>query len=173
MPKKEVEKRKTKKKTPSSDDESSYASAEEWATPKNSSKDKKAEQIAWANRDHASKWKKDLVFVDKYRQQKGLCTKELVGHPNNTRHVDLLTQLMGEGQLGLNIVHIDDRIDKMKEDSSKQARKLLKALKEVRDETMGHSGVYPEYVVKAFLAPQSQCIIQNNNHWDTSVMIGL
>ena len=92
---------------------------------------------------------------------------------------------MDKGQLGLNIVHIDDHIDEtlfilmnideVKEDSSKQARKLLKALKEVRDETMGRSGVYPEYVVKAFLAPQSQCVIQkgDNNHWDTSVMIGL
>ena len=82
---------------------------------------------------------------------------------------------MDEGQLGLNIVHIDDRVDEVKEDSSKQARKLLKVLKEVRDETMGRSGVYPEYVVKAFLAPQSQCVIQkgDNNHWDTSVMIGL
>ena len=151
------------------------ASAEERATPKKSSRDEKAEQIAWANRDHASKWKKDLVFVDKYRQRKGLCAKELVGGPNNTRHVDLLTQLMDEGQLGLNIVHIDDRIDEVKEDSSKQARKLLKVLKEVRDETMGHSGVYPEYVVKAFLAPKSQSVIQkgDNNHWDTSVMIGL
>ena len=40
---------------------------------------------------------------------------------------------------------------------------------------MGCSGIYPEYVVKAFLAPQSQCVIQkgDNNHWDTSVMIGL
>ena len=175
VPKKEVKKRKTKKKTPSSDEESSYASAEERATPKKSSRDEKAEQITWANRDRASKWKKDLVFVDKYHQRKGLCTKELVGGPNNTRHVDLLTQLMDEGQLGLNIVHIDDRIDEVKEDSCKQARKLLKALKEVRDETMGCSGVYPEYVVKAFLAPQSQCVIQkgDNNHWDTSVMTGL
>ena len=175
VPKKEVKKRKTKKKTPSSDDESSYASAEEWATPKKSSRDEKAEQITWANWDRASKWKKDLVYVDKYHQQKGLCAKELVGGPNNTRHVNLLTQLLDEGQLGLNIIHIDDCVDKVTEDSSKQARKLLKVLKEVRGETMGHSGVYPEYVVKAFLAPQSQCVIQkgDNNHWDTSVMIGL
>ena len=68
VPKKEVKKRKTKKKMPSSDDESSYASAEERATPKKSSRDEKAKQITWANRDHASKWKKDLIFVDKYRQ---------------------------------------------------------------------------------------------------------
>ena len=66
-PKKEVKKRK-KKKTPTSDDESSYASAEERTTPKRSSRDDKAEQITRVNRDHASKWKKDLVFVDKYRQ---------------------------------------------------------------------------------------------------------
>ena len=163
-PKKEVKKRKTKKKMPSSDNESSYTSAEEWATPKKSSRDEKAEQIAWANRDHVSKWKKDLVFVDRYRQQKGLCTKELAGGPNNTHHVDLLTQLMDEGQLGLNIVHIDDRIDEVQEDSSKQACKLLKVLKEVRGETMGHSGIYPEYVVKAFLAPQSQCVIQKGDN---------
>ena len=58
VPKKEVKKRKTKKKMPSSDDESSYASAEERATPKKSIRDEKAEQITWANRDHASKWKK-------------------------------------------------------------------------------------------------------------------
>ena len=130
-PKKEVKKRKAKKKMTTSDDESSYASAEEQATPKKSSKDDKAEQIARANQDHASKWKKDLVFVDKYRQRKGLCAKELVGGPNNTRHVDLLTQLMDEGQLGLNIVHIDDHIDEVEEDTSKHACKLLKALKEV------------------------------------------
>ena len=100
----------------------------------------------------------------------------MAGSPNNTRHVDLLTQLLGEGQLGLNIVHIDERVDEVTEDSSsKQARRLLRALKEVRGEMMGRSGVYPEYVVKAFLAPQSQCIIQkgDNNHWDTSAMIGL
>ena len=131
VPKKEVKKRKTKKKTPSSDDESSYASAEEWVTPKKSSRDKKAEQITWANWDRTSKWKKDLVYVDKYRQRKGLCAKELVGSPNNTRHVDLLTQLLDEGQLGLNIVHIDEHVDEVTEDSSKQARKLLKAVKEV------------------------------------------
>ena len=64
-PKKEAKKRKTKKKTRSSDDESSYTSAEEWATPKKSNRDKKAEQITWTNRDHASKWKKDLAHVDK------------------------------------------------------------------------------------------------------------
>ena len=83
---------------------------------------------------------------------------------------------MGEGQLGLNVVHIDQRVDEVTEDSSsKQARRLLRVLKEVRGETMGRSGVYPEYVVKAFLAPQSQCVIQkgDNNHWDTSAMIGL
>ena len=174
-PKKEAKKRKTKKKTPSSDDESSYASTEEWATPKKSNRDDKAEQIAWANWDRASKWRKDLAHVDKYRQRKGLCTKELAGGPNNTCHVDLLTQLLGEGQLGLNVVHIDVRVNEVTEDSSsKQAHRLLRVLKEVRGETMGCSGMYPEYVVKAFLAPQSQCIIQkgDNNHWDTSVMIG-
>ena len=82
---------------------------------------------------------------------------------------------MDKAQLDLNIVHIDDRIDEVEEDTSKHTRKLLKALKEVRDETMGRSGIYPEYVVKAFLAPQSQSIIQkgDNNHWDTCVMVGL
>ena len=35
--------------------------------------------------------------------------------------------------------------------------------------------MYPEYVVKAFLVPQSQSVIQkgDNNHWDTSAMIRL
>ena len=94
-PKKEAKKRKTKKKMPSSDDESSYTSAEEWATPKKSNRDDRAEQIAWANQDCASKWKRDLAHVDRYQQRKGLCTKELAGGPNNTRHVDLLTQLLG------------------------------------------------------------------------------
>ena len=177
VPKKETKKRKTKKKMPSSDDKSSYTSAEERATPKKSNRDDKAEQIAWANRDHASKWKKDLAHVNRYRQRKGLCTKELAGSPNNTRHVDLLTQLLGERQLGLNVVHIDKHLDKVMEDSSssKQSRRLLRALKEVRGEMMGRSGVYPEYVVKAFLAPQSQCVIQkgDNNHWDMLAMIGL
>ena len=67
-PKKKAKKRKTKKKTPSSDDENSYASAEERATPKKSNRDDKVEQIAWAKRDRASKWKKDLAHVDKYCQ---------------------------------------------------------------------------------------------------------
>ena len=68
VPKKEAKKRKTKKKTRSSDDESSYTSTEERATPKKSNRDEKAEQIAWTNRDHASKWKKDLAHIDKYCQ---------------------------------------------------------------------------------------------------------
>ena len=175
-PKKEAKKRKTKKKMHSSDDECSYASAEERATPKKSNRDEKAEQIAWTNWDRASKWKKDLAHVDRYHQRKGLCTKELDDSPSNARHVDLLTQLLGERQLGLNVVHIEEHLDEVTEDSSsKQACRLLRALKEVRGETMGHSGVYPEYVMKAFLAPQSQCVIQkgDNNHWDTSAMIGL
>ena len=177
VPKKEAKRRKTKKKMHSSDDESSYASAEERATPKKSNRDEKAEQITWMNRDHASKWKKDLAHIDRYCQQKGLCTKELAGSPNNACQVDLLTQLLGERQLGLNVVHIDECLDEVTEDSSssKQARRLLRALKEVRSETMGRSGMYPEYVVKAFLVPQSQCVIQkvDNNHWDMSAMIGL
>ena len=175
VPKKEAKKRKTNKKMHSDDDESSYASAEERATPKKSNRDEKAEQIAWTNWDRASKWKKDLAHVDRYRQRKGLCAKELDGGPN-TRHVDLLTQLLGEGQLGLNVVHMDERLDEVTEDSSsKQAHRLLRALKEVRGETMGRSGMYRKYVVKAFLVPQSQCVIQkgDNNHWDMSAMIGL
>ena len=139
-------------------------------TPKKSNRDDKVEQIAWVNRDRASKWKKDLAHVNRYHQQKGLCTKELAGSPNNTCHVDLLTQLLGERQLGLNVIHIDEHLNEVTEDSSsKQARRLLRARKEVRGETMGCSGMYPEYVVKAFLAPQSQCVIQkgDNNHWDT------
>ena len=97
--------------------------------------------------------------------------------PNNARHVDLLSQLLNEGQLGLNINHLHSHIEEVTEDApnSKQARRLLKALREVRGEMMGRSGVYLEYVMKAFLAPQSQSVIQkgDNNHWDTSVMIGL
>ena len=171
-PRKEVKKRKTKKKSCTSDDKGSHASGEERTTPKKSSQEDKAEQV---NQDCATRWKKDLVFVVKYRQRKGLCAKELVGGPNNTRHVDLLNQLLDEGQLGLNIIHMDDRIEDVEQDTSKYAQRLLKALKEVHDEMMGRSGIYPEYVVKAFLAPQSQSVIQkgNSNHWDTSVMIGL
>ena len=111
-----------------------------------------------------------------HANEKDFAPRSWAGGPNNTRHVDLLTQLLGEGQLGLNVVHIDARVDEVTEDSSsKQARRLLRVLKEVRGETMGRSGMYPKYVVKAFLAPQSQCIIQkgDNNHWDMSVMIGL
>ena len=93
------------------------------------------------------------------------------------RHVDLLTQLLHKGQLGLNITQLDTRIEEVAEDSdrSKRARRLLKALQEVHGETMGRSGVYAEYVVKAFQAPHSQAVIQkgDNNHWDTLAMIGL
>ena len=168
-------KKKTKKKAPSSG-ESSSSSEDERPSPKKPLKDK-ADVIAWANQDHASKWKKDLGHVVRYRQRKGLCAKELTGGPNNTRHVDLLTQLLHEGQLGLNITQLDARIEEVSEDAdrSKRARRLLKALQEVRGETMGRSGVYAEYVVKAFQVPHSQAVIQkgDNNHWDTSAMIGL
>ena len=159
-PKKETKKRKTKKKVPSSDGSSS-SSDEERAAPKKPNKDDRVEAIAWANCDHTSKWKRDLAHVDRYRQRKGLCAKELTGGPNNAHHIDLLTQLLNERQLGLNVFHIDTCLDEVTEDSStsKQARRLLKVLKEVRGETMGRSGVYPEYIVKAFLAPQSQCVI--------------
>ena len=169
-------KKKTKKKVPSSD-ESSSSSDEEWPAPKKPNKDDRAEAIALVNRDHASKWKRDLAHVDRYRQRKGLCTKELTGGPNNAHHVDLLSQLLNERQLGLNIIHLDTCIEEVTEDASnsKQAHRLLKALREVWGEMMGRSGMYAEYVVKAFLAPQSQSVIQkdDNNHWDTSAMIGL
>ena len=147
-------KKKTKKKAPSSD-KSSSSSDEEWPAAKKPNKDDRAEAIAWANRDRASKWKRDLAHVDRYRQRKGLCTKELTGGPNNACHIDLLSQLLNEGQLGLNIIHLNTRIEEVTEDASnsKQARRLLKALWDVRGETMGQSGVYPEYVVKAFLRP--------------------
>ena len=171
-----MKKRKTKKKALSSD-ESSSSSDDKRAAPKKPNKNDRVEAIAWTNLDHASKWKRDLVHVGRYRQRKGLYAKDLTGGPNNARHIDLLTQLLDEGQLGLNITHIDTHLDELTEDSSnsKSACRLLKALNEVKGETMGRSGVYPEYVVKAFLAPQSQCVIPkgDNNHWDTSAMIGL
>ena len=166
-------KKKTKKKAKSSGESSSSSEDERRKKPP---KDK-AEVIAWVNQDRASKWKKDIPHVVRYRQRKGLCAKELTGGPNNTRHVDLLTQLLHEGQLGLNITQLDARIEEVAEDSdrSKRAHRLLKVLQEVRSETMGRSGVYAEYVVKAFQAPHSQAVIQkgDNNHWDTSAMIGL
>ena len=169
-------KKKMKKKAPSSD-ESSSSSDDERPSPKKPIEDSRVDAIAWVNQDRASKWKKDLKHVVRYQQQKGLCAKELTGGPNNTRHVDLLTQLLNEGQLGLNITQLDAHIEEVSEDAgrSKQARRLLKALQEVRGETMGCSGMYAEYVIKAFLVPQSQSVIQkgDNNHWDTSAMIGL
>ena len=168
-------KKKTKKKA-SSSGESSSSSENEQPSPKKPLKDK-ADVIAWANQDHASKWKKDLGHVVRYQQRKGLCAKELTSSPNNTCHVDLLTQLLHEGQLGLNITQLNTHIEEVSEDSdhSKRARRLLKALQEVCGETMGCSGVYAEYVVKAFQVPRSQAVIQkgDNNHWDTSAMIGL
>ena len=132
-PLKKTKKKKTKKKVPSSD-ESSSSSDEERPAPKKPNKDDRAEAIAWANRDRASRWKRDLAHIDRYRQQKGLCAKELTGGPNNARHIDLLTQLLNERQLGLNIIHLDMRIEEVTEDAStsKQARRLLKALQEVR-----------------------------------------
>ena len=131
-------KKKTKKKVPSSD-ESSSSSDEERPATKKSNKDDRVEAIAWANRDRASNWKRDLAHVNSYRQRKGLCAKELTGGPNNARHVDLLSQLLNEGQLGLNINHLDSHIEEVTEDApnSKQACQLLKALQEVRGETMG------------------------------------
>ena len=128
LPKKETKKKKTKRKASYSDESSSSSDGERTA-PKKPKKDDKAEAIAWANRDHAIKWKRDINHVIKYRQRKGLCAKELTSGPNNTRHVDLLTQLLNEGLLGLNITQIDTRIDEVTEDSSKQARRLLKALR--------------------------------------------
>ena len=137
-PPKKTKKKKTKKKAPSSD-ESSSSSDEEQPAPKKPNKDDRAEAIAWANRDHASKWKRDLAHVNRYRQQKGLCTKELTGGPNNACHIDLLRQLLNERQLGLNIIHLDTHIEEVTEDASnsKQACRLLKALQEVRGEMMG------------------------------------
>ena len=131
-------KKKTKKKVPSSD-ESSSSSDDEWPAPKKPIKDSRADTIAWANQDRASKWKKDLEHIIRYRQQKGLCAKELTGSPNNTRHIDLLTQLLNEGQLGLNITQLDTHIEEVSEDAgcSKQAHRLLKALQEVRGKMMG------------------------------------
>ena len=106
-------KKKTKKKAKSSGESSSSSEDERQKKPP---KDK-AEVIAWANQDRTSKWKKDIRHIVRYRQQKGLCAKELTGGPNNMRHVDLLTQLLHEGQLGLNITQLDTRIEELAEDS--------------------------------------------------------
>ena len=137
-PPKKTKKKKTKKKVPSPN-ESSSSSDEERPAPKKPNKDDRAEAVAWANHDHTSKWKRDLAHVDRYRQWKGLCTKELAGGPNNACHIDLLRQLLNERQLGLNIIHLDTCIEEVTEDASnsKQARRLLKALQEVRGEMMG------------------------------------
>ena len=89
-------KKKTKKKAPSSD-KSSSSSDDERPALKKPIKDSRVDAIAWANQDCASKWKRDLEHVVRYRQRKGFCAKELTGGPNNTRHVDLLTQLLNEG----------------------------------------------------------------------------
>ena len=59
-------KKKTKKKAKSSG-ESSSSSEDEWQ--KKPPKDK-AEVITWVNQDHASKWKKDIGHVVRYRQRK-------------------------------------------------------------------------------------------------------
>ena len=59
-------KKKTKKKVPSSG-ESSLSSEDERLSSKKPLKDK-ADVIAWANQDRASKWKKDLGHVVRYRQ---------------------------------------------------------------------------------------------------------
>ena len=175
-PKREVKKKKKKKRKARSSDESSSDDDDERRAPKKSKIDR-AETVAWTNLDCTTKWNKDLKHVRSYRQRKGIYAKELAGGPNNMRHVDLLTQLLSAKQLGLNITHIDTRLEELTRESSnsKSACRLLKALKEVHAETMGRSGMYPEYVVKAFLAPRSQCVIQkgDGNHWDTSAMIGL
>ena len=174
--KSETPKKAKKKKKGKSSGAGESSSSSEDERRKKPPKDKD-DVIAWANRDRASRWKKDIGHVVRYRQRKGLNAKELVGGPNNTRHVDLLNQLLREGQLGLNITQLDTRIEEVAEDSerSKHARRLLKALQEARGETMGHSGIYAKFVVKAFQAPHSQAVIQkgDNNHWDTSAMIGL
>ena len=64
-PPKKTKKKKTKRKAPSSN-ESSSSSNEERAVPRKPSKDDRADTIAWANRDHASKWKKDLAHIARY-----------------------------------------------------------------------------------------------------------
>ena len=60
-------KKKMKKKVPSSGD-SSLSSDEEWPSPEKPIKDSRADAIAWANQDCASKWKKDLEYVVRYWQ---------------------------------------------------------------------------------------------------------
>ena len=83
-------KKKKKGKSSGAGESSSSSEDERWKKPP---KDKD-DVIAWANRDRAWRWKKDIGHVVRYRQRKGLNAKELVGGPNNTRHVDLLNQLL-------------------------------------------------------------------------------
>ena len=166
-------KKKKKGKSSGVGESNSSSEDERWKKPP---KDKD-DVITWANQDCASRWKKDIGHVVRYQQRNGLNAKELVSSPNNTRHVDLLNQLLREGQLGLNITQLDTRIEEVAKDSerSKHTHRLLKALQEAHGETMGCSGVYAKFVVKAFQVPHSQTVIQkgDNNHWDTSTMIGL
>ena len=91
--KNETPKKAKKKKKGKSSGVGESSSSSEDEQRKKPPKDKD-DVIAWANRDRAWRWTKDIGHVIRYRQRKGLNTKELVGGPNNARHVDLLTQLL-------------------------------------------------------------------------------
>ena len=111
----------------------------------------------------------------KIYRRKGIFTAEQQNlESNHHDHTDFLKQVLRKS-LGINVSHIDDRIKELKSQSSKHSQRLLEALENAKMKKMGQSRMLPEYVVKNFLEPMTQCVIteKHTSHWDSTVMAGL
>ena len=144
-----------KKKTPEKKmpektkcDPSGDENSETPTTPK--SKKKPIRMLQECRRD---KWASDSPLAISYRQRQAIFIHNLPEGHNYDDHTDFIRQLIRHETLGVNIKHLDDRIQELQGLMSSHHVGLLVALKEWKGKQMGNSGITPQYVVKAFAEP--------------------
>ena len=140
-------------------------------TPKSKKKMK-----VWTEKEcQKDKWVNNTPLMIRYHQWQGISIHNLPKGCNYANHTDYIRQLMRHESLSVNIKRLDDRITELKGLSSSHNVKLLAALKEWRGRPMGHSGILPQYIVKAFAEPAMQRKItgRHDDHWHSHLMVGM
>ena len=137
---------------------------------------KRANELeAIKNSNWIEKWGDDLQEIIDYHHRKNIKPKNLLPNATNEDHTDLLGQLMWDKALGLNITTLEACIKELEHSSSTHKQALRTNLLQIQAKKMGHSGVYPLFLVKCFLEPRTQGIISkgHKDKWDSPVMFGL
>ena len=159
-------------KTKTRCDSSSGVDSEAPEMPKSK---KKPVKVRTKKECRTDKWANDTPLVISYCQCVNISIHNLAEGHNHNDHINFLRQLMRHAKLSVNIKCLDDRIKELEGLSSPHNVNRLVLLKEWKGKQMGHTGVLPQYVVKAFVEPAMQHKITgcHADHWHSDLMVGL